>query len=54
MANETETFVIDSEFALFGPMGFDVGLLLANFVLNWVMHTVLGNMKYAVYDIFSL
>jgi 5-methylthioribose kinase len=28
MANEEETMVIDSEFALFGPIGFDIGLLM--------------------------
>lgn len=31
MVNQTETYVIDPEFACYGPMGFDVGLLLANF-----------------------
>lgn len=33
MVNERETKVIDPEFAFYGPMGFDVGLLLANFLL---------------------
>jgi len=31
MVTEDETRVIDPEFALYGPMGFDVGMLLANF-----------------------
>ncbi len=31
MVTETETKVIDPEFALYGPMGFDIGMLLANF-----------------------
>jgi 5-methylthioribose kinase len=31
MVSETETKVIDPEFALYGPMGFDIGLLLGNF-----------------------
>jgi 5-methylthioribose kinase len=35
MVNQTETKVIDPEFAYYGPMGFDVGLLLANFFLAY-------------------
>jgi 5-methylthioribose kinase len=35
MVNQTETKVIDPEFAFYGPMGFDVGLLLANFFLAY-------------------
>jgi 5-methylthioribose kinase len=35
MVNQTETKVIDPEFAFYGPMGFDVGLLLANFLLGY-------------------
>ncbi len=31
MVTEDETKVIDPEFALYGPIGFDVGMLLANF-----------------------
>jgi len=30
MVNQTDTYVIDPEFAFYGPIGFDVGLLLAN------------------------
>jgi 5-methylthioribose kinase len=30
MVNQNETYVIDPEFAFYGPMGFDLGLLLAN------------------------
>ena len=29
MVNQTDTYLIDPEFAYYGPMGFDVGLLLA-------------------------
>ncbi len=32
MVTETETKVIDPEFATYGPMGFDVGMLIANFL----------------------
>ncbi len=35
MVNENETKVIDPEFAFYGPMGFDVGLLLANFLMGY-------------------
>ena len=38
MINAEETYVIDPEFAFFGPFGFDLGALLANFVLAWVSH----------------
>jgi 5-methylthioribose kinase len=31
----TNTKLIDAEFAYYGPMGFDVGSLLANFILNY-------------------
>lgn len=32
---ETGTKVIDPEFAYFGPIGFDVGSLIGNLLLNW-------------------
>jgi len=38
MLNETDTRVIDPEFAFCGPMGFDVGALLGNLVLNHLSH----------------
>jgi 5-methylthioribose kinase len=34
MVTETDTRVIDAEFAFFGPVGFDVGALLANLMLS--------------------
>ncbi len=33
-ASETETKVIDPEFAYFGPLGFDIGQFIANLLLN--------------------
>lgn len=42
MVNADETYVIDSEFAFFGPFGFDTGALLANLVLSYVSHAVQG------------
>ena len=38
MANESETFVIDPEFAFFGPIGFDVGLYIGNSILAYLAH----------------
>jgi len=43
MVNKNETYVFDSEFAFVGPMGFDVGALIANLVMSWVSHTVQDN-----------
>jgi 5-methylthioribose kinase len=48
MVNQDETYVIDSEFAFVGPMGFDVGALIANLVMSWVSHTLQDkNKKYS-------
>ncbi len=35
MVHEDDAKVIDPEFVLYGPMGFDVGMLIANFVMAW-------------------
>ncbi len=35
MLNQEETYVIDPEFAFYGPMGFDVGIYLANLIMSW-------------------
>ncbi|MBS0519722.1 MAG: S-methyl-5-thioribose kinase [Proteobacteria bacterium] len=35
MVTESETYAIDPEFAFYGPMGFDVGALIANFYLAY-------------------
>jgi 5-methylthioribose kinase len=35
MLTETDTRVIDPEFAFMGPMGFDIGAIIANFLLNY-------------------
>lgn len=40
MVNEAETYVIDSEFAFYGPMGFDVGAVIANLFLSYASHEV--------------
>lgn len=36
MVTETETKVIDPEFATYGPMGFDIGMLIANFLMAYI------------------
>lgn len=38
MGNENETFVIDPEFAFYGPMGFDIGALIGNLYLAYLAH----------------
>lgn len=40
MINQAETRVIDPEFAFFGPIGYDIGALLANFVINYLTHFI--------------
>jgi 5-methylthioribose kinase len=35
MVTDEETKIIDPEFALYGPMGFDIGMLLANFYMAY-------------------
>jgi len=34
MVNQADTYVIDPEFAFFGPMGFDIGAIIGNLLLN--------------------
>jgi 5-methylthioribose kinase len=36
MVTETETLVIDPEFAFYGPMGFDVGAVLGNLIMSYL------------------
>ncbi|MCK9373424.1 MAG: S-methyl-5-thioribose kinase [Sulfuricurvum sp.] len=38
MLNKDETYVIDPEFAFFGPFGFDIGALIANLLQSYVSH----------------
>lgn len=35
MVDETSTYVIDSEFSFYGPMGFDIGAFIGNLWLNY-------------------
>ncbi|MGL4671071.1 S-methyl-5-thioribose kinase [Cetobacterium sp.] len=40
---------IDTEFSFYGPIGFDVGMFLANLFMNACYHKALGNIKYKNY-----
>lgn len=40
MLNEEDTKVIDPEFAFFGPIGYDVGAVMQNIILNYLAHFV--------------
>ena len=50
MANEDETYIIDPEFAFYGPAGFDIGLLTGNLFLAYIAQSYrqvqLGNKPY--------
>ena len=38
MVNENETYVIDPEFAFYGPMGFDIGAVIGNLLMSYFSH----------------
>jgi 5-methylthioribose kinase len=38
MVTQTDTRIIDGEFSLFGPIGFDLGLFMANLLLSLFAH----------------
>ncbi len=40
MVNQDETYVIDPEFAFYGPMGFDIGAVIGNLFLSYASHEV--------------
>lgn len=40
MVNQTDTYVIDSEFAFYGPIGFDIGAVIGNLLLSYASHEV--------------
>lgn len=43
MVNTKESYVIDMEFAYFGPFGFDLGKIFANFLLCHTAHYAIGD-----------
>lgn len=52
MVTETETKVIDPEFAFYGPIGFDLGAVIGNYFLNFFSHKAReGTEKYREYVI---
>ncbi len=46
MVSKDDAYVIDTEFAFFGPFGFDLGKIVANFLLNYISHFNTGNKEY--------
>jgi 5-methylthioribose kinase len=40
MVNQEETYVIDPEFAFYGPMSFDIGAVIGNLFLSYASHEV--------------
>lgn len=47
LVGNRDSRVIDLEFAFFGPVGFDPGILLANLALSSIAHTAQGHTEYA-------
>ena len=47
MAKEGSTFVIDPEFAFYGPMGFDIGALLSNLLMAYFSQEATNGAEYA-------
>jgi 5-methylthioribose kinase len=53
MVTESDSRVIDSEFAFYGPIGFDLGAFVANLLLSWFAqpgHATPGNDRIAYRD----
>jgi 5-methylthioribose kinase len=50
MLNAEETYVIDPEFAFYGPMGFDIGAIIANLYLNYFAHAHLSSKESVEYS----
>ncbi len=46
MLNQNETFVIDSEFAFYGPLGFDVGAVFGNLLMAYCSYAVRKDKEY--------
>lgn len=49
MLNEQESFVIDSEFAFVGPIGFDLGAVVGNLLMASIAMDARGKSEYAVW-----
>lgn len=47
MVKEGSTFVIDPEFAFYGPMGFDIGAILSNLFLSYFSKSETADNEYA-------
>ncbi len=51
MLNQNETYVIDPEFAFYGPIGFDVGIYIANLIMSYFSKDDKTYKKYIVTNI---
>jgi 5-methylthioribose kinase len=47
MVKEGSTFVIDPEFAFYGPMGFDIGAIIANLLLSYYSQSATNGKDYS-------
>lgn len=47
MVKEGSTFVIDPEFAFYGPMGFDIGAIIANLLLSYFSQSATNGKDYS-------
>ncbi len=54
MCTDTETRVIDPEFAFYGPMGFDLGMLLANYMMAYLSQPAHRSSDPANYQVWIL
>ncbi len=54
MVNENETKVIDPEFGFFGPMAFDPGLLIGNFLMSVFAQGAVSDAKARTYEAWIL
>ena len=50
MVNNDQVKVIDPEFACWGPIGFDLGCLLANLIIDYLFHLT-NNEEYCLFII---
>ena len=54
MVSQVDTYVIDPEFAFYGPMGFDVGAVIGNLYMSYFSHVYLSTTDSADYRVWLL
>ena len=47
--NEDSTMVFDPEFCFYGPMGYDIGNVIANMIFAWANGDVYGNSEFCAW-----